>query len=124
MDDLDVGGIAPAPDSGHPVGATMADLVARIAVDVQSCPLIAGLHGGPLGQIVTLTGAGRLVGIRVDGDVVAVGVIGRAAADPQQLVDQVRAAVLACLPAARVDVSIVAGLDPRTGTVVDGGAPR
>lgn len=123
MHDADLGGTGPSPDAGaaRPPGGPLPDLAARIAVDVQSCPLIAGLHGGPLDRIVTPTGAGRLVGVRMDGDVVEIGVVRRAGADPDLLAEQVRAAVVACVPVARVDVSIAADLDPETGDVVDGG---
>jgi hypothetical protein len=121
--DVDNDGDDPPADPGAlPVSGALSDLTARIAVDVQSCSLIAGLHGGPLNRIVTLTAAGRLVGVRVEGDVVEVGVVGWAGADPGRLVDQVRAAVTACAPRARVDVSIAAGLD-RTGVVVHGELP-
>lgn len=124
VQDVDAGENEPSRDTGPslPTGVPVVDLAARIAIGVQSCPLIAGLHSGELDRIVTLTEAGRLVGVRLDGDVVEVGVVGRAGADPDRVVDQVRAAVTECVAVARVDVRIAADHDSDTDTVVDGGA--
>lgn len=99
------------------VGPAEAALAVRIAVDVQACPLVAGLHGGDLADIATGTDGGRLVGVRVHGGTVTVGVVGREPASPDAVADQVRAAVAEHSPHARVDVDVVAHHDRQTDAV-------
>ena len=79
-------------------------------------PLVAGLHSGDLDRIATLTSAGRLVAVRIDGDSVIVGVIGREQADPDRVVNQVRTAVTVCAPIAYITVSILGSLNPDNDT--------
>lgn len=66
-----------------------AELRSRVLV----CPLVAGLHAGPRGAIVTGTAAGPLVGVLVDPSMIVVGVVGRAGHDAAAVTSRVREAL-------------------------------
>ena len=80
----------------------------RIALAVQACPLVAGLHGGAMNAITTRTAAGRLVGLFRCHNVLVVGVIGRGPAAVTEIAAQVRAAVAALAPHLYVTVTVPA----------------
>lgn len=80
--------------------------VERIALAVQACPAVAGLHSGRLGVIVTHLPEGTLTGIRVHESEIIIGVIGRYPTSVSEIAAQVRAAVAALAPGLAVVVHI------------------
>lgn len=78
----------------------------RIAVTVQACPAVAGLHGGPHDTIATSLPRGQLVGVAIDGDELLIAVVGRYPATVTTIADQVRAAATAHAPGYRIVVSV------------------
>lgn len=67
--------------------------VERIALAVQACPAVAGLHSGRLGATVTHLPQGTLTGILVLEREMVVGVVGRYPTSVAEIAQQVRAAV-------------------------------
>lgn len=96
----------PALDEGFSMWVELA----RIALAVQACPLVAGLHSGSRDAICTATPDGRLVGLFLHREIIVVGVIGRSPATITEIAAQVRAAVGVLAPALYVTVSVVAML--------------
>lgn len=81
--------------------------VAELLGRVLACPLVAGVHAGPLGQIVTATDTGPIVGVLLHPAMIVIGVVSATRADPGRLAAQVRAAVTRCAPGVPVSVSIL-----------------
>ena len=95
------------PDDDHSEPDTHLHL-GRIALAVQACPLVAGLHSGALNAITTRTPAGRLIGVFRHRNVLVVGVIGRGQAPVTEIAAQVRAAVATLAPHLYVTVTVAA----------------
>ncbi|MGH4017209.1 MAG: hypothetical protein ACRDSL_25440 [Pseudonocardiaceae bacterium] len=82
------------------------DLVDPIAVAVQACPTVAGLHGGRFGQATTYLPGRRVAGVAVFPGEIVIGVVGRYPASISEIAAQVRAAVAAVAPGVPVTVNI------------------
>ncbi len=80
-----------APQRQHP--APVSPDLERIALAVQACPAVAGLHAGRFESTVTHLAVGRLVGLSVDGDDITIGVVGMYPATVTEIAAQVREAV-------------------------------
>jgi len=110
-----------------------------IALAVQSCPLVAGLHAGAFGEVASYLPGRRIRGVRVTVTAVEVHVVGRYPAPMDEIAAQVRR-VLAPLtgslpvhvviedvalpgepvtePTVELDVASVEAARPSTGTQV------
>lgn len=80
--------------------------VRLVALAVQACPAVAGLHSGADGENVTYLREGRLIGIRVGDGQITVGVVGRFPAGVAEIAAQVRAAVATHAPDLVVIVNV------------------
>jgi hypothetical protein len=83
--------------------------VAAIAALVRSCPLVAGLHSGRHGRIAVDDGGVRMVGVRVAGSDLVLGVVGQPGATTEDVAAQVRSVVAAHVPDLQVTVSVQGG---------------
>ncbi len=78
----------------------------RIALAVQACPAVAGLHGGRFDSTVTRLPVGRLVGLALNDTGIVVGVVGVYPSGVAEIVAQVRAAVHEVVPGMDVTVNV------------------
>lgn len=78
----------------------------RIAVVVQACPAVAGLHPGQRTSIATTLPQGYLLGVALDGADLTIGVVGRFPARVADIAAQVRAAAAEHAPGYRIVVSV------------------
>lgn len=83
-----------------------AELAAPLALAVQACPAVAGLHGGRFGQATTYLPGRRVAGVGVGPGEIVVGVIGRYPASVAEIAGQVRAAVATLAPGVPVTVHV------------------
>lgn len=97
---------APTSPMPQPGPYDMSLDVHRIALAVEACPVVAGLHGGSLGETTTYLREGRLVGIHVDHGQITIGVIGYYPASVSEIASQVRAAVAPFAPDLDVIVNV------------------
>jgi hypothetical protein len=87
--------------------ATDAELAEAIAAAVVTCPAVASLHAGGIAhRAVTYLPGRRIDGVRLDGERVAVSVVGVYGVPVAVLADQVRTAVAALVPGWAVDVHV------------------
>jgi hypothetical protein len=89
-----------------PIGREIDRRVDPIVAAVLACPLVAGLHGGRDGQVVTYLPGRRIAGIRITVDEVAIHVVACYPAVMEQVAGQVRRAVAPLAGGLRVDVAI------------------
>lgn len=78
----------------------------RIAIAVQACPAVAGLHGGPDAAIASVLPQGHPLGVAVDSAELVIGVVGRFPARVSDIAAQVRAAAAEYAPDHRIVVSV------------------
>lgn len=78
----------------------------RIAVEVQACPAVAGLHAGLDAAIVTTLSEGQLIGVAIAGGYLLIGVVGRYPAGAADIAEQIRAASTKYAHGYRIVVSI------------------
>jgi len=94
------------PSTGFPPAARTEPDPELIALTVQACPLVAGLHGGAFGEVATYLPGRRVVGVRVGDARVEIHVVGRYPASMAQIAGQIRNAIVGLSGAAVVDVTI------------------
>lgn len=83
-----------------------------VSVAVLSCPYVAGLDAGVLGEVATYLPGRRIRGVRGSPAGVEVHVVGVYGPSIQQIVDQVRAAVLPLVPDGGLTVHVADLADP------------
>jgi hypothetical protein len=100
---LPVGALPVALPPAAPGGGPDPEL---IALTLEACPLVAGLHGGAYGEVASYLPGRRIRGVRVTVDAVEVHVVGRYPASMDQISGQVRSALAPLVGRLPVDVVI------------------
>ena len=93
---------APGPDPALTTGSDPE----RIALAVQACALVAGLHGGAFGEVATYLPGRRIAGIQVRPTGLEIHVVGRYPATMAAIAAQVRAAAATLTDLRPIDVTI------------------
>lgn len=91
---------------------------------VLACPYVAGISAGVLGEVATYLPGRRVRGLRMSADGVEVRVVGVYGPSIEQIVEQVRAAVLPLVAGQPLTVYVDDLADPMDAPVRSGGSAQ